>query len=307
MPSRKIVFMGTPKFAVATLEALVVDGHEILCAYTRAPRPAGRGHREQRSPVHKFASANGITVRTPSSLGTAEEHAAFASLDADIAVVAAYGLLLPAPVLAAPRQGCVNVHASLLPRWRGAAPIQRAIAAGDSKTGITLMQMDEGLDTGPILHTATVAIGPDTTTPALHDRLAELGARLVTETLRSALPEARAQAEENATHAPRLARGEGRIDWSVDAAATERQIRAFNPWPGTWCEHEGARLRILRAQVVPGPGTPGTPGTVIDKPLRVACGKDALAIEEIQRAGRPAMATEEFLRGYALPPGTVLT
>ena len=303
MPPQKIVFMGTPEFAVATLEALVADGHEILCAYTRAPRPAGRGHREQRSAVHEFASANGIAVRSPSGLGAAEEQAAFASLDADIAVVVAYGLLLPAAILAAPRQGCINVHASLLPRWRGAAPIQRAIAAGDSETGITLMQMDEGLDTGPILRAAPVAIGPDTTAPVLHDRLAELGARLVTEMLRSPLPEPRAQAEEDATHAPRLVRGEGRIDWSDDAAAAERRIRAFNPWPGAWCEHEGTRLRILRARVVPGSGPPGT---VIGEPLRVACGKDALAIEEIQRAGRPAMAADEFLRGYALPPGTVL-
>ena len=303
MPPQKIVFMGTPEFAVATLEALVADGHEILCAYTRAPRPAGRGHREQRTAVHDFASANGIAVRTPSGLGTAEEQAAFASLDADIAVVVAYGLLLPAAILAAPRQGCINVHASLLPRWRGAAPIQRAIAAGDSETGITLMQMDEGLDTGPILRAAPVAIGPDTTAQVLHDRLAELGARLVTEMLRSTLPEPRAQAEEDATQAPRLVRGEGRIDWSDDAAAAERRIRAFNPWPGTWCEHEGARLRILSARVVPGSGPPGT---VIGEPLRVACGKDALAIEEIQRAGRPAMAADEFLRGYALPPGTVL-
>ena len=303
MPPLKIVFMGTPEFAVAALEALAADGHEIVCAYTRAPRPAGRGHREQRSPVHEFASANGIAVRTPSSLAAAEEHAAFADLDADIAVVAAYGLLLPAAILAAPRLGCVNVHASLLPRWRGAAPIQRAIAAGDGETGITLMQMDEGLDTGPILRAAPVAIGPDTTAPVLHDRLAELGARLVTETLRSPLPEPRPQADEDATHAPRLARGEGRIDWSDDAAAIERRIRAFNPWPGTWCEHEGARLRILGARVVPGSGSPGQ---VIGEPLRVACGKDALAISEIQRAGRPAMAAEEFLRGYALPPGTVL-
>ncbi len=303
MPPQKIVFMGTPEFAVATLEALVVDGHQILCAYTRAPRPAGRGHREQHSPVHEFASANSIAVRTPSGLRAAEEQAAFASLDADIAVVVAYGLLLPAAILAAPRQGCINVHASLLPRWRGAAPIQRAIAAGDSETGITLMQMDEGIDTGPILRAAPVAIGPDITAPVLHDRLAELGARRITEMLRSPLPEPRAQAEEDATHAPRLVRGEGRIDWSDDAAATERRIRAFNPWPGTWCEHEGARLRILRARIFPGSGSPGT---VISEPLRVACGKDALAIDEIQRAGRPAMAVEEFLRGYALPPGTVL-
>ena len=303
MPPLKIVFMGTPEFAVATLEALAADGHEIVCAYTRAPRPAGRGHREQRSPVHEFASANGIAVRTPSRLAAAEEHAAFADLDADIAVVAAYGLLLPAEILAAPRQGCVNVHASLLPRWRGAAPIQRAIAAGDGETGITLMQMDEGLDTGPILRATPVAIGPDATAPVLHDRLAELGARLVTEMLRSPLPEPRPQADEDATHAPRLARGEGRIDWSDDAAAIERRIRAFNPWPGTWCEHEGARLRILGARVAP---EAGPPGQVIGEPLRVACGRDALAIDKIQRAGRPAMAAEEFLRGYALPPGTVL-
>ncbi len=304
MPPLKVVFMGTPTPAVAVLEALIEAGHDVVAVYTRAPRRVGRGQRERRSPVHERAAERGLGVRTPPGFRNDGEREAFAALDADVAVVAAYGRILPPAVLEAPRRGCINVHASLLPRWRGAAPVQRAIAAGDRETGVTVMQMDEGLDTGPILLAAPVGIAPGDRAPALLERLFRLGAELVLRVLESETVEARPQPEEGVTHAPRLERGEGRIDWSEDAAAIERKIRAFDPWPGAWCERGGERLRILDARAVPGSGPPGT---VVGEPLRVACGAGVLIVDRVQRAGRSAVTAEAYLRGSRLAPGTALT
>jgi methionyl-tRNA formyltransferase len=299
----RLIFMGTPDFAVPALAALIDAGHDVVCVYSQPPRPAGRGQREQPSPVQVFAEGRGIDVRYPVSLKTADAQAEFAALNADVAVVAAYGLILPKAVLAAPRLGCINIHASLLPRWRGAAPIQRAILAGDSETGVTIMQMDEGLDTGPMLVTGTVPIGPETTASDLHDALAEMGGGLIVRILAEDLPEAVPQPEDGATYAPKLDRAEGRIDWSEDAAALDLKIRALNPWPGVWCEQDGARLRVLAAIPVEGRGVPGT---VISAPLTVACGTGALRLDRVQRAGKSAMSADDFIRGNQVPVGTVL-
>jgi methionyl-tRNA formyltransferase len=299
----RLIFMGTPDFAVPALATLIDAGHDVVCVYSQPPRPAGRGQREQPSPVQVFAEGRGIDVRYPVSLKTADAQAEFAALNADVAVVAAYGLILPKAVLAAPRLGCINIHASLLPRWRGAAPIQRAILAGDSETGVTIMQMDEGLDTGPMLVTGTVPIGPETTASDLHDALAEMGGGLIVRILAEDLPEAVPQPEDGATYAPKLDRAEGRIDWSEDAAALDLKIRALNPWPGVWCEQDGARLRVLAAIPVEGRGVPGT---VISAPLTVACGTGALRLDRVQRAGKSAMSADDFIRGNQVPVGTVL-
>jgi methionyl-tRNA formyltransferase len=308
MSRLRVVFMGTPEFAVAALEALAGAGHEVVCAYTQPPRPAGRGHKEQPSPVHRFAEAHGIEVRHPKTLRNEEAQAAFAALGADVAVVAAYGLILPAPVLAAPRLGCVNIHASLLPRWRGAAPIQRAILAGDAETGVTIMQMDEGLDTGPMLLRGTVPIGPATTAGTLHDALAALGASLIVDALAELASGTLApvpQPDEGATYAAKLDRAEAKLDWSEDAVSLERRIRAFDPWPGTWFERNGERIRVLAAAVASG-RTGAVPGTVLDGAATVACGSGALRLLRLQRPGKSAMDADLFLRGYDLAPGTVL-
>lgn len=299
----RLIFMGTPDFAVPALAALIDAGHEIVCVYCQPPRPAGRGQHERPSPVQAFAESRGIDVRYPASLKSPEAQADFAALEADVAVVAAYGLILPKAVLDAPRLGCINIHASLLPRWRGAAPIQRAILAGDAETGITIMQMDEGLDTGPMLMTGAVPIGPRMTAPDLHDALAEMGGDLIVRVLAADLPDPVAQPDQGATYAAKLDRAEGRIDWSEDAATLDLKIRALNPWPGVWCEHEDARLRVLAATPVDGKGAPGT---VIAPPLTVACGKGALRLDRVQRAGKSAMPAEEFVRGNPAPPGAVL-
>jgi methionyl-tRNA formyltransferase len=300
----RLVFMGTPDFAVPALDALIAAGHEVVCVYSQPPRPAGRGHKERPSPVHAFAEARGIEVRTPASLKDPDAQAAFAALDADAAVVAAYGLILPKAILDAPKRGCLNIHASLLPRWRGAAPIQRALLAGDAKTGVTIMQMDEGLDTGGMILTGTVPIGPETTASDLHDALAALGGKLIVDVLASGDWSPEPQPEEGATYAAKLARDEGRIDWAASAAEIERKVRALNPWPGVWCEHDGDRMRVLAASVAAGTGNPGE---VIAGPLVVACGDGALALETVQRAGRSAMAAADFVRGTPVPVGTVLT
>jgi len=299
----RLIFMGTPDFAVPALAALIDAGHEIICVYSQPPRPAGRGQREQPSPVQTFAEQHGIPVRYPVSLKTPEAQAEFAALDADAAVVAAYGLILPKAVLDAPRLGCINIHASLLPRWRGAAPIQRAILAGDAETGITIMQMDEGLDTGPMLTTGSLPIGAETTTSDLHDALAALGGALIVKVLGDDLPPAVPQPDEGATYAPKLDRAEGRLDWTEEATVLNLKIRALNPWPGVWCEHEGARLRVLAAEPVAGSGAPGT---VIDTPLTVACGAGALRLDRVQRAGKSAMSAADFVRGNSMPVGSVL-
>ncbi len=303
----RIVYMGTPDFAVPALRRLIEAGHQIMAVYTQPPRPAGRGQRAQPSPVHEEAARHGIPVRTPASLRNEAAQREFASLGADVAVVAAYGLILPKAVLAAPRHGCINIHASLLPRWRGAAPIQRAILAGDAESGVTIMQMDEGLDTGPILLQARVPIGLRTTAQALHDSLAVLGGESIVEALRL-LSEGKLAARpqpEGATYAAKLTREEGRLDWRRPAAALERQVRAFTPWPGAWFEHEGERFKVLDARVV-AKETNAEPGTVLDRALAVACGEGALAIMRLQRAGKAAVDAAAFLRGYALPPGAKL-
>lgn len=301
----RLAFMGTPEFAVPALRALLEAGHSIAAVYTQPPRPAGRGHRTTPSPVHRFAVGRGLPVRMPASLRNADEQAAFAGLDLDAAVVVAYGLLLPPAILAAPRLGCLNLHASLLPRWRGAAPIQRAILAGDEDTGVTIMRMDEGLDTGPILLAGRIAIGKRETAGQLHDRLAALGARLMVEAL-DGLAEGRLlprpQPAEGATYARKLSPAEARLDWRRPAAELERVVRAFSPAPGAWFEAGGARIRVLAAEVAPPDGAlaPGQrrPGT-----LEVACGDGRLLrLTRVQKAGGRPMASDAFLRGHALPP-----
>jgi methionyl-tRNA formyltransferase len=299
--------MGTPAFAATALAAIADAGHDVACAYSQPPRPAGRGHRETRSEVHELAAARGIPVRTPARLRDPAEHAAFAALDADIAVVAAYGLILPRPVLDAPRHGCINIHASLLPRWRGAAPIQRAILAGDRETGVCIMRMEEGLDTGPVLLRAAMPIGDEATAGALHDALAALGARLVVEALRGVAAgtlRAEPQPEAGVTYASKIAKEEARLGWTRPATELARAVRGFNPFPGAFFELGGERIRVLAARAEPGRGEPGT---ALDDALLVACGEGALRALVVQRAGRAAMDAADFLRGRAVPAGTRLS
>ena len=312
MTSRlRLAFMGTPDFSVPILQALAESGHDIVAVYCQPPRAAGRGQKEQLSPVHKLALSLDIETRMPVSLKSESVQNDFADLGLDVAVVAAYGLILPAAILMSPKYGCLNVHASLLPRWRGAAPIQRAILAGDAESGVTIMQMDEGLDTGDMLNSAPVPITSDTTSETLHDDLSLLGARLIGETLAgissaSLLPVP--QPEAGVTYAPKLAREEGKIDWHESAAAIDRQIRAFSPWPGAWFEHGGDRFKILSAVPARNSGVPGSSsaaGVVLDR-LNVACGQGSLQIKTIQRAGKGPMTVDDFLNGYDLPPGTHL-
>ena len=308
-----LIFMGTPEFAAAILAALIDAGHRMRVVYTQPPRPAGRGHRLQPSPVQTLAERHGIEVCCPATLRDPAAQAEFAATPADAAVVAAYGLILPAAILAAPRLGCLNVHASLLPRWRGAAPIQRAILAGDSETGITIMQMDEGLDTGVILLAEATPIEPDITAGRLSDRLATLGARLILEALDGVAGGtlvARPQPSAGVTYAAKLRRAEAELDWRQSAAALDRQVRAFDPWPGAFFTARGERIRVIEVAVDPEPvaAAPGTvPGTVIDDRLSVACGEGALRPLILQRPGRSALDTAAFLRGFALPPGTLLS
>jgi methionyl-tRNA formyltransferase len=308
MTALRIVFMGTPPIAVAVLAALIEAGHDIVCVYTQPPRPAGRGHKLQPSAVQRFAEQRGLAVRAPLSLKGAAEQQAFAALGADVAVVAAYGLILPRPILEAPRLGCLNVHASLLPRWRGAAPIQRAILAGDRETGVTIMQMDEGLDTGAMLLIGKLPIGPTTTAESLHDALAALGARLMVEAL-DGLAAGRMrpvpQPAEGATYAKKLTREEARLDWRDSAAALDRKVRALNPWPGTWFEHDGERIRVLAATPLAGRND-AAPGTVMDDAATIACGAGALRLTRLQRPGKGPSDADAFLRGYPIPAGTVL-
>lgn len=296
--------MGTPDFAVPTLVALVEAGHDVVCVYTQPPRPAGRGKKLQPSPVQREAEARGIEVRHPLSLKGADEQAAFAALGADVAVVAAYGLILPQAVLGAPRFGCLNVHASLLPRWRGAAPVQRAILAGDEETGVCIMQMEAGLDTGPVLLRAALPVDRKTA-GELTGELAELGARLMENVLAGlaglhAVP----QPEDGVTYAKKIDKAESRLDFICPAVEAERQVRAFAPAPGAFFELEGERYRVLAAEVVEGAGEPGI---TLDDALTIACGADALRPLTVQRAGRPAMDTAALLRGRAIPAGTRLS
>ncbi|MBO6783293.1 MAG: methionyl-tRNA formyltransferase [Alphaproteobacteria bacterium] len=299
----RIAFMGTPDFSVPAYDALRAAGHEIACVYTQPPRPAGRGQKERPSPVHARADADGIEVRTPRTLKDEDAQAAFRALGLDAAVVVAYGLILPKPILDAPRRGCINIHASLLPRWRGAAPIHRALLAGDAETGVTIMQIDEGLDTGPELLREAVPIGPDTTTGDLHDTLAELGGRLIVAGLAgledgSIVPVP--QPDEGATYAAKIERGEERIDWAQPVEVVERHIRGFAPWPGAWSELDGERVKVLAAEIADGAGTPGT---VLDDRLTVACGSGALRLIRVQRAGKSVMDADAFLRGSPVGKG----
>lgn len=302
----RLAFLGTPEFAVPTLAELIAQGHNIAAVYCQPPRPKGRGLFLEKSPVQKFAETAGLEVRTPSSLKGAEEQAAFAALGLDAAVVVAYGLLLPKPILDAPRLGAFNLHGSLLPRWRGAAPIQRAVMACDAETGVMVMRMDEGLDTGPVLMAERVAVGRQTA-GELAEKLARLGADLMVRALgaleRGAI-EARPQVEDGVTYAKKISKDEARIDWSKDAAEIDCLIRGLSPWPGAWTEAKGERLKILFAEPVPGSGSPGA---VIGDDLTIACGDGALRLLKVQRAGGKAMAATDLLKGFALPKGTLLS
>lgn len=299
----RIVFMGTPDFAVPTLIALAEAGHEVVAAYSQPPRPAGRGKQLQPSPVQREAEARGIAVRHPVSLKGAEEQAAFAALGADIAVVAAYGLILPRAVLDAPRHGCLNVHGSLLPRWRGAAPVQRAVLAGDAETGVGIMRMEAGLDTGPVLLEGRTAVGRKTA-GELTAELAQLGARLMVQVLADlpAYPEV-PQPEAGVTYASKIDKAEARLDFAAEAAQVERQVRAFAPAPGAFFELAGERYRVLAAEVI---DAAGEPGVTLDDRLTVACASGAIRPALVQRAGRPVMETEALLRGKDIPAGTRL-
>ena len=297
----RVSFMGTPDFSVPVLDALVEAGHEIAAVYCQPPRPAGRGQKERPTPVHARALELGLEVRHPTSLKSAEEQAAFAALEADIAVVVAYGLILPQAVLDAPRKGCLNIHASLLPRWRGAAPIHRAILSGDAETGVCIMQMEAGLDTGPVLLRAATPIGPEETTGELHDRLSALGASTIVEALArldTLTPEP--QPEAGVTYAAKIDKAEAAIDWSRPAPELIRQINGLSPFPGAWVMWNGERLKLLAARTASGQGTPGT---VLDDALTIACGTEALQLTRLQRAGKAAQAAAEFLRGNALGKG----
>lgn len=308
MTRLRLAFMGTPEFAVPTLEALLAAGHEVAAVYCRPPRPAGRGQRPRPSPVQIFAEARGLTCRHPETLRPAEIQAAFAALGLDAAVVVAYGLLLPKAMLAAPRLGCLNLHASLLPRWRGAAPIERAILEGDPITGVTIMRMEEGLDTGPILLAEEILIGPEDNAGHLAQRLAHLGAKAMLEALEGQAAgtlAARPQPTTGVTHAGKIAEAEGRLDWRKPASVLEREVRAFDPRPGAWFELGGQRIRVRKAAV--GAACGGVPGTVRDASLAIACGDGlTLDVRAVQRAGGKAMDTAAFLRGAKLGSGLVL-
>ncbi len=300
----RVIFMGTPDFAAPALQALVAAGHEVVVAYTQPPRPGGRRGKELTpTPVHKAAEALGIAVRHPASLKGAEEQAEFAALGADIAVVAAYGLILPQAVLDAPRLGCLNVHASLLPRWRGAAPIQRAILAGDGQTGVTIMQMEAGLDTGPMLAVDKTPTDGKTA-GELTAELAEIGALLMVEVLADLPGHAPVvQPEGGVTYAKKIDKAEARIDWNQSAVDVERQVRAFAPAPGAWFEFEGERCKVLAAELTEGDGAAGM---VLDAALSVACGSGAVQAVLVQRAGRPVMTAQDLLRGWDISAGTQL-
>ena len=300
----RLAFMGTPEFAVPTLDALVAAGHDVVAVYTQPPRPANRGKKLTPSAVQHRAEELGLRVRSPLSLRQEDAQADFAALGLDVAIVAAYGLILPPAVLDAPTHGCLNVHGSLLPRWRGAAPVQRAILAGDANSGVMVMQMEAGLDTGPIRATTEIEIGHQTT-GQLTMALAELGAELMVRVLADlgAFP-CVAQPQEGVTYAAKIDKAETKLDFSLSAAAVERQIRAFNPTPGAWFEFDGDRFRVLAADIV---AAHGATGEIMDDQLTIACGINAIRPTLIQRAGKPVMPTADLLRGKAIPAGTILT
>lgn len=291
----RLIFMGTPDFAVSTLRSLIGAGHEVICVYSQPPRPAGRGMTLKPSPVQAYAESQGIEVRHPISLKLPEEQQRFAALKADAAVVVAYGLLLPKAILDAPKFGCFNVHASLLPRWRGAAPIQRAIMAGDSETGVTIMRMEEGLDTGPMMRVERVDISPETTAASLHDQLAEIGAKAMVEVLKDPTVSGVIQPETGVTYARKIDKAEAHIDFSKSAVEIRNHIHGLSPFPGAWCILNGARVKILKAETV---------SSVSDVPLAFACGQDVIKFLKLQREGKGVMDAATFLRGFPLSPGT---
>ncbi|MDB9704082.1 methionyl-tRNA formyltransferase [Rhodospirillales bacterium] len=299
--------MGSPEFSVTTLSALIDAGHEIVCIYAQPPKPAGRGQKERPCPVHAEANRLGIPARTPKSLRADDVKAEFAELNLDAAIVVAYGLILPQEILDAPKLGCLNVHASLLPRWRGAAPIQRAIMAGDTETGVGIMQMDEGLDTGDVLAEAKTSIAADETASTLHDRLSEMGASLLVPTLSAYAAGdlvATAQSVDGITYASKLERGEGLIDFQALAGEIECKVRALNPWPGTWFEHEGVRIKVGAVELLN--DATGEPGKLIDNELSIACGLGAVRPLRLQRPGKGMLDADAFLRGYPIKRGTKL-
>lgn len=294
----RLIFMGTPEFSVPVLDALVQAGHEIAAVYCQPPRPAGRGKKERPTPVHARALELGLDVRHPKSLRNAEAQAEFAAFGAEIAVVVAYGLILPQEILDAPARGCLNIHASLLPRWRGAAPIHRAIMAGDPETGVCIMQMDAGLDTGPVLLRKSLAIGAEETTGELHDRLSRLGAAAIVEALDrldALIPEA--QRDEGVSYAQKIDKAEARLDWTKPAIEIDRLIRGLSPFPGAWCEMKSERVKLLACRLAEGAGAPGR----VIGPLTIACGDGAIEITRAQRPGKSAMNADDFLRGFEMP------
>ncbi|TNJ41146.1 methionyl-tRNA formyltransferase [Phaeobacter sp. B1627] len=308
----RVIFMGTPEFSVPVLDALVEAGHEIAAVYCQPPRPAGRGKKDRPTPVHARALDLVLEVRHPVSLKAPSEQAAFAELEADVAVVVAYGLILPQAILDAPVRGCLNIHASLLPRWRGAAPIHRAIMAGDAQTGICIMQMEAGLDTGPVLMRKAIEIGPEDTTARLHDRLSRTGADLIVQalaSLRDLTPEP--QPDEGVTYAAKIDKAEAEIDWTAPAVEVDRKIRGLSPFPGAWFSVDGQRIKVLASRLATGLSSrtaPGSdaPGMVLGDSLTVACGEGAVDLLRLQRAGKGAQDRETFLRGFPLAAGTRL-
>lgn len=304
MSALRIVFMGTPDFAVPALKALHDAGHEIVAVYSQPPRPKGRGQQVQKSPVHLYAEEQGIPIFNPKSLKNAEAQDEFKKLNADVAVVAAYGLILPKAVLDAPKYGCINIHASLLPRWRGASPIQHAIWSGDPETGITLMQMDEGLDTGAVISMERIAITDKTTSSSLHDELSALGGNMIVKAMDELANNGALKSvpqNDESTYAPMLKKENGKINWSLSAAMIDRQIRALNPWPGTWAEFEGKRIRILAAEISP---AKGNPGEILDRHGNIGHG---LKILKIQPEGKNAMDFSAAVNGGYLKVGGIFT
>ena len=306
----RIAFMGTPEFSAPTLQSLISFGHDIRAVYTQPPRPAGRGKKNKVSPVQSLAELNGLTVKSPHSLKTDEEQEYFEKLGLDAAIVVAYGLILPKTFLEVPRLGCINIHASLLPRWRGAAPIQRAIMAGDIKTGVTIMQMDEQLDTGPIFTTSEVEITDQTTSETLHQSMANLGACIINKTLKdinSKNLRAIQQSTSGISYADKLSRDEGHVDWNKSAEEIEKLVRALYPWPGAWTEIDGSRIKIFESKVIPASKQIFPPGTIIDNKLTISCGRNSLRLVRLQKQGKKIMNTEEYLNGNPISKGTNLS
>lgn len=308
MDRLRVIFMGTPEFSVPALESLVNANYEIVGVYSQPPRPSGRGHKVTLSPVHQKANSLGIPVFTPKSLRSIDAQAEFASLNPDIAIVVAYGLILPKEILDTPHYGCLNIHGSLLPRWRGAAPLQRAIMAGDEKTGVTIMKMDEGLDTGPMLSKAYITLNPSTTSTTLHDEMRLIGADLLIKTIDAyikgtLLPEK--QPDNGITYADKLSKTESMLDWANSSVSLDRKLRALTPWPGVYFTHNNTIIKVREAVIVP--EAHGTPGEIIDDKLTIACGdKGGLRLLSLQRPGGKWLSGQEFLNGYPLPKGTRL-